>query len=148
MELLELKGGVVVLEDSYNANPLSVRAALDALHDLGSHGRRVAVLADLLELGPSAPDLHFQIGTLAAERTDWLFTYGDLAEAIGRGAIDAGLPSERVFITKSHDELVARLLSIIQDGDRILIKGSRGMRMEKITAALRAAKQNTAVNGD
>ncbi|MCK4507051.1 MAG: UDP-N-acetylmuramoyl-tripeptide--D-alanyl-D-alanine ligase [Desulfuromonadales bacterium] len=148
MELLELPGDIVVLEDSYNANPLSVHAALDALHDLGSLGRRIAVLADMLELGPTAPELHYQIGTIAAERTDWLFTYGALAAEIIRGATDAGLSTDKVFVADSHDELAARLLEVLQDGDRVLIKGSRGMRMEKITAALRISKQKTAVNGD
>ena len=148
MELLELPGDIVVLEDSYNANPLSVRAALDALHDLGSAGRRIAVLADMLELGPTAPELHRQIGAIAAERTDWLFTYGALAEEIARGARDAGLPSDKVFVASSHDELAARLLEWLQAGDRVLVKGSRGMRMEKVTTALRISKEKTAVNGD
>ncbi len=148
MELLELPGDIVVLEDSYNANPLSVHAALDALYDLGSPGRRIAVLADMLELGPSAPELHHQIGTIAAERTDWLFTCGTLAKEIARGATDAGLPADKVVVANNHDELVARLLQVLLAGDRILIKGSRGMRMEKITAALRLSKQKTAVNGN
>ncbi len=148
MELLELPGDIVVLEDSYNANPLSVHAALEALHDLGSPGRRIAVLADMLELGETAPELHYQIGHIAAERADWLFVYGSLAEDIGRGAIFAGLPEERVFTAKSHDELAERLLELLQPGDRVLIKGSRGMRMEKVTAALRIAKQKTAANGE
>ena len=137
MELLELPGNIVVLEDSYNANPLSVHAALDALHDLGSHGRRVAVLADMLELGPTAPELHYQIGVIAAERTDWLFTYGTLAEEIVRGATNTGLSEDKTFVASSHDELAARLLEVLQAGDRVLIKGSRSMRMEKITDALR-----------
>jgi UDP-N-acetylmuramoyl-tripeptide--D-alanyl-D-alanine ligase len=141
MELLELPGDIVILEDSYNANPLSVHAALDTLHDLGAPGRRIAVLADMLELGPSAPELHHQIGTVTAERADWLFTFGPLAEEIARGAVDAGLSDDRVFVAQSRDGLVARLLEILQAGDRVLIKGSRGMRMEEVTAALRSSRQ-------
>lgn len=148
MELIEFPGDIVVLEDSYNANPLSVHAALDALHDLGSRGRRIAVLADMLELGPSAPELHNQIGRLAAERTDWLFTYGTLAKEIAQGARDAGLPEAQVIVADSHDELAERLLGILRRGDRVLIKGSRGMRMEKVTAALRMSIQQSAANGD
>ncbi len=125
-----------------------MHAALDALHDLGSPGRRIAALADMLELGPTAPELHYQIGRLAAERADWLFTYGHLAEEIARGAMDAGLPDDRVFAASSHDELAERLLEVIKPGDRILIKGSRGMCMEKLTATLRISKEKSAVNGD
>ena len=147
MQLLELPGDIVVLEDSYNANPLSVHAALDALYDLGSPGRRVAVLSDMLELGPTAPELHQQIGVVAAERADRLFTYGTLAEEIAKGARNAGLPAEMIFVTQSHDELTARLIEALQAGDRVLIKGSRGMRMEKVTDALRRSLQKTAVNG-
>jgi UDP-N-acetylmuramoyl-tripeptide--D-alanyl-D-alanine ligase len=148
MELLVLPDDIVVLDDSYNANPLSVHAALDALHDLNSAGRRIAVLADMLELGPTGPELHYHIGTLAAERVDWLFTYGALAEEIARGAVEGGLPEEQVLTAKSHDELAAGLLEILQEGDRVLVKGSRGMRMEKIIDALRIARQKTALNGN
>lgn len=148
MELIELPGDIVLLEDSYNANPLSVHAALDALNDLGSGGRRVAVLGDMLELGASARELHQQIGALVGNRADWLFTFGQLAEEIARGARESGMPGERIWSASSHGELVARLRGILQAGDLVLIKGSRGMRMEKVTAALRTAKQQAAVNGD
>ena len=148
MELFVLPEDIVVLDDSYNANPLSVHAALDALHDLDSSGRRIAVLGDMLELGPAGPELHQHIGTLAAARVDWLFTYGSLAEEIARGAVESGFPQEKVFSATSHDELSASLLEILQSGDRVLVKGSRGMRMEKVIDALRIARQTTAVNGN
>ncbi len=148
MELIELPGDVVILEDSYNANPLSVRAALDALHDLGTPGRRIAVLADMLELGPSAPELHQQIGAIIPERADWLFTYGALAKEIAQGARGAGLDAARIFSEANHDELIEHLLELLKPGDRVLIKGSRGMRMEKVTAALRASLQKQAANGN
>jgi UDP-N-acetylmuramoyl-tripeptide--D-alanyl-D-alanine ligase len=153
MELLELPGDIVVLEDSYNANPLSVHAALDTLRDLEAPGRRFAVLADMLELGPAAPELHQQIGRIVAERADWLLTYGALATGRGQGAKEAGLSSDRIIVAKSHDEIATRLLEMLQAGDKVLIKGSRGMRMEKVTGALctamqRSAKHQTAANGE
>lgn len=148
MELVGLNEDILVLDDSYNANPLSVHAALDALHDLGSSGRRIAVLADMLELGPTGPELHHHIGKLAAERVDWLFTYGVLAEEIARGAMESGLAEERVFTAKSHDDLCARLLEVLHSGDRVLVKGSRAMRMEKVIDALRISRQATAINGN
>jgi UDP-N-acetylmuramoyl-tripeptide--D-alanyl-D-alanine ligase len=102
----------------------------------------------MLELGPTGPELHHHIGTLAAERIDWLFTYGALAEEIARGAVEGGLPVEQVLTAKSHDELAASLLEVLQEGDRVLVKGSRGMRMEKVIDALRIARQKTALNGN
>ena len=137
MELVSLPGEILVLEDSYNANPLSMGAALDALHDLGRPGRRLAVLGDMLELGPAAADLHFEVGKLVAGRADWLFTFGELAREIAAGARAEGLTAGRIFCAASHDELVARLREVLQPGDRVLIKGSRGMRMERVTAQLR-----------
>ena len=137
MELVELPGDLVVLEDSYNANPLSMRAALDTLYDLGTPGRRIAVLGDMLELGETARALHFEVGTLVAKRADWLFTLGELAREIAAGAAANGLAAERIITAHTVDELHERLHSLLQPGDRLLIKGSRGMRMERVSALLR-----------
>ncbi len=137
MELVELADDLLILEDSYNANPLSMRAALDALHDLGRPGRRIAVLGDMLELGPTARDLHREVGALVAEHADWLFTLGELAREIAAGAAEHGLPPERITMADSVEDLTARLRAILRPGDRILVKGSRGMRMERVSALLR-----------
>ncbi len=147
MELIELPDDIVILEDSYNANPLSVRAALDALHDLGRPGRRIAVLGDMLELGEAADELHQEVGAVAAERVDWLLTYGPLAKEVVAGAVTAGLDAQKVYSSTSHEELADRLKGILKPGDRVLIKGSRGMRMENVTALLRDARLGLAVNG-
>jgi UDP-N-acetylmuramoyl-tripeptide--D-alanyl-D-alanine ligase len=144
MELMELPGDLVLLEDSYNANPLSMRAALDALYDLGRPGRRIAVLGDMLELGQAARDLHHEVGALVASRADWLFTLGDLAGEIAAGAVAHGLPAERIVAASSVDELLDRLQPLLQSGDRLLIKGSRGMRMERVSARLRGAMPTSA----
>jgi UDP-N-acetylmuramoyl-tripeptide--D-alanyl-D-alanine ligase len=148
MELVELSDGVIILEDSYNANPLSMRAALDALHDIEVPGKRIAVLGDMLELGPSAADLHRRVGELVAGRADLLLTLGELAEGIAEGALDAGLPAERVVSAVDREILTERLLGEIRPGDGVLIKGSRGMRMETFTAALRADRAPRAANGN
>lgn len=136
MELIELPGDLLILEDSYNANPLSMRAALDALHDLGRPGRRIAVLGDMLELGQAARDLHRDVGALVVDRADWLFTLGELAREIAAGAAEQGFAAERTVMTGTVEELFERLRPILQPGDRLLIKGSRGMRMERISALL------------
>ena len=144
MELIELADDVLILDDSYNANPLSMRAALDALHDLGRPGRRFAVLGDMLELGHAARDLHREVGFLAAERTDWLFTLGDLARDIAAGAAEQGLDNARIVASTTVEALVSQLRPLLQPGDRVLIKGSRGMRMERITALLRGGQPTPA----
>jgi UDP-N-acetylmuramoyl-tripeptide--D-alanyl-D-alanine ligase len=143
MELVELPGDRLVLEDSYNANPLSMRAALDALYDLGRPGRRIAVLGDMLELGPTARDLHYEVGTLVAQHADWLFTLCELAREIAAGAREHGLAAERIVTADSVEGLVEKLLPVLQDGDRLLVKGSRGMRMERVTAMLRGVPTAT-----
>lgn len=137
MELVKLADDVLVIEDSYNANPLSMRAALDALQDLGRPGRRIAVLGDMLELGQAARELHFEVGALVAMRADWLFTLGELAREIAAGAAAGGLAAGRIATAATVEELVARLRAVLQPGDRLLIKGSRGMRMERVSALLR-----------
>jgi UDP-N-acetylmuramoyl-tripeptide--D-alanyl-D-alanine ligase len=137
MELVELPGDLLVLEDSYNANPLSMRAALETLYDLGRPGRRIAVLGDMLELGEAGRDLHREVGALAATRADWLFTLGELAGEIAAGAEEHGLAAERIVSVDTVEALVERLRDVLQPGDRLLIKGSRGMRMERVSALLR-----------
>jgi UDP-N-acetylmuramoyl-tripeptide--D-alanyl-D-alanine ligase len=140
MELIELADDLLILDDSYNANPLSMRAALDALHDLGRPGRRIAVLGDMLELGHAARDLHREVGLLAAERADWLFTLGELARDIAAGAAEHGLDNTHIVASTTVEALVSQLLPLLQPGDRVLVKGSRGMRMEQISALLRGSQ--------
>jgi UDP-N-acetylmuramoyl-tripeptide--D-alanyl-D-alanine ligase len=138
MEVVPVKDDILILEDSYNANPLSVKAALTTLDELGGEGRRVAVLGDMLELGKTSAELHHEIGQTAGRRVDLLVLLGEMAEEVAAGAREAGLADEQIILVGSHEEAVARLRSRLQCGDRVLVKGSRGMKMEKISSALRA----------
>lgn len=148
MELIELENGIVLLEDSYNANPLSMRAALTALDELGGVGRRIAVLGDMLELGLAAAELHREIGAAAAQLADRLLLLGSMAAETAAGARLAGMAAERVQVASSHEEAVMLLRQMLRPGDRVLVKGSRGMRMEKVSAALReTGGSRTAGNG-
>jgi len=141
MELVELPGDILLLNDSYNSNPMSVKAALDALHDLGRNGRRIALLGNMLELGSEANDLHREVGAMAAECVDRLYVFGDLAREIGRGAADAGLDQQQIVAAESHAAIAARIRAELQRGDRLLIKGSRGMHLEKVVALLRSPEK-------
>lgn len=137
MDVIHLPDDITVLEDFYNANPLSVRAALVALDELGGKGRRIAVLGDMLELGSEAARLHREIGSEAARRCDFLLLLGEMAGETAAGAAEGKMPTEHIRTAASHAEAVAALDNLLQPGDRLLVKGSRGMKMEKICAALR-----------
>lgn len=133
-----LDGGVILLEDYYNANPLSMQAALQALSGYGETGRRIGVLGDMLELGVASAELHRQIGRAAAESCDVLVTFGPQARGIADGAREACMQGE--IVSCDDPTAVAEwLLPRLQPGDRLLLKGSRGMRMERIGNELRQA---------
>jgi UDP-N-acetylmuramoyl-tripeptide--D-alanyl-D-alanine ligase len=131
-ELRQVQGRTV-LADCYNANPASMDAALATLISLKSGGRAIAVLGDMLELGTVTVDAHRAIGeTVARLGVDLVITLGQLAKHVGEGAIDAGMPKDRVLEAGSQAEAAALLKKLSRPGDTVLIKGSRGMKMEKI----------------
>ena len=137
---VEERDGVRLLNDSYNANPASMRSALQTLAQISTprpDGRRVAVLGDMLELGPCAPEAHRELGRFAArEPVSALFALGELAEEVAEGGKDEGLPPERSRAFADRDELIQVLESFVKPGDLVLIKGSRGMAMEAVAHAL------------
>jgi UDP-N-acetylmuramoyl-tripeptide--D-alanyl-D-alanine ligase len=129
---LELPGDVLVIDDCYNANPMSMRAALDDLAASAS-GRRVAVLGDMLELGPDERRFHAEIGAHArAAGVELLVTVGPLAQHIGAGHAGA---VHAVADAAAAAELVPGLL---EPGDTVLVKASRGVGLEAVARALRA----------
>jgi UDP-N-acetylmuramoyl-tripeptide--D-alanyl-D-alanine ligase len=136
-ERLALSGGVILINDCYNANPMSMRAAIDDLAETAP-ARRVAVLGDMLELGPGAARFHREIGAYAAERgVDLLVTVGPLAAGMREG-----------FSGETHCVEDARaaadlLASELRDGDTVLVKGSRGVGLEHVGEALGAAPRRT-----
>ena len=141
-------GGRHVLDDCYNASPPSTVAALDALRDLRSSSplpsRAIAVLGDMLELGPDAPMLHRNIGEHAAARADAVWGLGPLAREIVAGARRAGMPADRARASDDPEAIAADLAKSTQPGDWILVKASRGMKLERVIDALRAALQQSA----
>jgi UDP-N-acetylmuramoyl-tripeptide--D-alanyl-D-alanine ligase len=128
-----LAGGGTLIEDCYNANPIAMRAALVDL--AGRPGRRVAVLADMRELGPDEARYHREIGEAAAAAgIDLLIGVGELGAEYVAGADGV----EAVHIA-TVEEAVERLPGLLADGDVVLLKGSRGMRLERVGAALPGA---------
>ena len=129
-----LPGGVTLLDDTYNASPAATRAALDLLSELS--GRRIALLGDMLELGDLAEPSHEQVGRHAAGRADALFTVGDLAATIARGAREAGLGEVRTLDSKG--EAAEALRALLRPGDALLVKGSRALALETVVEELEA----------
>jgi UDP-N-acetylmuramoyl-tripeptide--D-alanyl-D-alanine ligase len=126
---------VVLINDCYNANPMSMRAAIDDLSETAP-GRRVAVLGDMLELGSAAPCFHRELGEYAAARgVELLVTVGPLAAEMGR-----------TFSGETHSApdsaAAAELLGgLLRDGDTVLVKGSRGIGLERVAEALGAGSE-------
>lgn len=124
--------GLVVLNDTYNANPDSMLAALATLRSFATTGRRVAVLGDMFELGATAEAGHRAVGrAVKREKVDLLFTTGTLAEEIYRAA---GLTKAEHFADKRS--MILRLREVLRPGDVVLVKGSRGMQMEDVVTAI------------
>jgi len=126
--------GTTILDDTYNASPASTIAALNLLAELP--GRRIAVLGDMLELGSFEEEGHRKVGRRAVEVAQKLVAVGQRGRIIGQEALRCGMREEDVFFAQDNQEAIAYLRRIIAPGDFILVKGSRGMRMEEIVNAL------------
>ncbi len=132
-----LRGGGLLLDDTYNANPCSVEAALRNLTTLRRGRRSVVVLADMLELGEASGASHHRIGhLLAGMKPDLLFTHGTEAASIAGGAREGGLPPGRIVHVEDRDALREAVTGAVREGDIILIKGSRRMQLEEIAEAV------------
>lgn len=126
-------GGITILNDTYNSNPESAIGAVRWLSMVRTKGRRIAVLADMLELGGSAEREHRRIGKeIAKEKIDYLLTFGRMSRETAAAA-DGKVETESFG---DKDKLVHRLASLVAAGDIVLVKGSRGMKMEEIVSAL------------
>ena len=122
--------GHIIIDDSYNANPTSMTAALHILSELKGVGLKVALLGDMLELGPKAVRLHRQIGRLAASlNLDYLLAVGEYSKFLIKAASDGGLKKDRALHFENVEQAVARLSSLPKK-TAILFKGSRGMRLD------------------
>jgi len=128
--------GSTILDDSYNSSPASATAALDLLAEL--EGRKIAVLGDMLELGPYEDEGHRLVGRRVAEVVSRLYVVGPRARIIGEEARARGMPATCVHFMMTNADVVSDLRNRLRPGDIVLVKGSRGMAMEQIVAALRA----------
>ena len=138
--LLPGLNGSTIIDDSYNASAVSTVAALELLKDvkLSPAGRKLAVLGDMLELGDFEQEAHFQVGRKAAEVVDHFVVVGPLATMAGEEALRQGLAPEKVHFAASKAEAVEWLQANLQPADYLLIKASRGSRLEEIVEKVRA----------
>lgn len=130
MKVLPGVNGSVIIDDTYNASPKAVTNALSQLQ--GMKGRRIAVLGDMLELGSASEAEHKRIGMLSKECADVLITVGLRSRAIAEGALDNGMKEGWILECDNSTIAGQELLQIIKNGDVMLVKGSQGMRMEKV----------------
>lgn len=138
MNILLTAHGPCLIDDTYNANPGSVKAALRTMNGLRKERRGIAVLGDMLELGRASRDLHAEVGRYAAASgLAKLYVTGNFADAVEKGAIAGGMTASDIFCG-SKDDIFDALKKVIQPDDWVLIKGSRGMRMETLVQALLA----------
>ncbi|MGD0781818.1 MAG: UDP-N-acetylmuramoyl-tripeptide--D-alanyl-D-alanine ligase [Candidatus Aminicenantales bacterium] len=128
--------GVVLIDDSYNSNPKALETALRGLGTLPA-GRRVAVLGDMLELGPEEARFHAEAGrTAAGSGWDVIMTVGPLARGLAEAARAAGLEADRITTFETSEEAAAALPAMLRPGDLVLVKGSRGVRTEIVVEAI------------
>jgi UDP-N-acetylmuramoyl-tripeptide--D-alanyl-D-alanine ligase len=137
MNILQTASGIHVIDDTYNANPESMKAAITTLVSLRANNRSVFVAGDMLELGAQAESLHRQVGVRAATANiNKLLVTGDYADAVAGGAKEAGMKSENIF-TGSQGKILNALKDSLKPGDWVLVKGSRGAHMDTIVEGLK-----------
>jgi len=129
--------GAWILNDAYNANPDSMKAALTTLGEFPGATRRLAVLGSMGELGRHATELHRAIGEFAARQNlAFLIAVGPYAEACVKGAMAAGLDSTQIVMAFNAEEAASALSPLLREGDAVLVKGSRFMGLDRLVSAL------------
>jgi len=139
IEIINGVSGLTMLNDAYNASPTSMKAAVDVLEGLKGYRIKVAVLGDMLELGPQEHELHRGIGEyITPDKMNMVLAYGPLSASIAEGARQ-NMPAEAVHTFESKEELTRYLLENLQSRDVVLFKASRGMKLEEVVEALKIA---------
>jgi UDP-N-acetylmuramoyl-tripeptide--D-alanyl-D-alanine ligase len=137
MQVFTTPDGITVLNDAYNANPTSMKAALVTLGDMAEKKRKLAVLGDMLELGTLAEMAHFEIGELVKDlNVDLLITVGSKSKRIVEGALSKGMNSRLIFQCQTTEEAAKVLVEKVKPGDVILVKASRAMELERVINVL------------
>jgi len=140
-------GGVTVLNDSYNANPVSMRSGLASFSLLDVRGKRHAVLGDMLELGEKSKTLHHELGEeLGRSGLDFVWLYGKEMEEAAKAARKSGRKDLAVRYGVKLEDVAEELARNVKAGDGVLVKGSRGMGPERVVDVLKRRAQETKKN--
>jgi UDP-N-acetylmuramoyl-tripeptide--D-alanyl-D-alanine ligase len=139
-ELLRFTNGAALINDCYNSSPAALHAMIHLLAATPSYRRRILAAGEMRELGPTSAELHREAGNFAAktEKIDWIIGVAGRAAQIVEGAVAAGLPRERTKFFASSEEAARFVEGFIAPGDLLLVKGSRGVKMERIVEELLA----------
>jgi len=130
-------GNVLIINDAYNANPSSMQAAIKTLSAMSEKGKKILVAGDMLELGDKSDEAHREMARMAVqEGIDYLFSLGDKSHIAAKEAMSSGMARDRVYRCEDLMETVLILDEELEDGDCVMIKGSRGMKMERIVEEL------------
>jgi UDP-N-acetylmuramoyl-tripeptide--D-alanyl-D-alanine ligase len=137
-ELLRFSNGAALINDSYNSSPAALHAMVSVLAATPNFQRRILAAGEMRELGPASPDLHREAGVFTAKmgKVDWVIGVEGDAEQIVEGAISAGIPRTQTRFFASSDDAAKFLADFITAGDVLLVKGSRGVKMERIVETL------------
>lgn len=142
MRLLKGIEDCLIIDDSYNSSPVACESAFKTLGEIKNSGRKIAVLGDMLELGKHTIEAHKNIGKIASENVSILIVVGPRAQGIKEGALEAGMKKENIFEFLNSYEASDFMKTFVQAGDLVLVKGSQGMRMERIVETLLLDKEN------
>lgn len=136
LELFKTEKGITVINDAYNASPTSMKAAIDLVGDMDGFANRILVLGDMLEMGSEEETYHFEVGEyIKPEFIDHVITFGRLGACIAEGAKKA-FGDDRVSSYMDKEELKKKLADVAGPDDVVLVKASRGMRLEDVITAL------------
>jgi UDP-N-acetylmuramoyl-tripeptide--D-alanyl-D-alanine ligase len=138
-KVVPLPDGSVLIDDTYNSNPSSLKLALESLKAIAPEGKRVIVgLGEMLELGEETEASHVEAGEMVAEAgVDWLVTLGDHAPEMIQGALDKGFPAKRAIRVKDHKEMGTRILGLMKAGDLVFLKASRRIGLDRVADRLK-----------
>jgi len=137
MEIVKTENGLTIINDAYNASPTAMEAAFHLMNGLDGFSKKIVVLGDMLELGDQEVQFHYEVGKLIdPARISYVFTYGRLGAQIAEGA-KINFPNERVKAYDNKEELVKNLQAVVDVKDVVLVKASRGMKLEEVITMLK-----------